>query len=578
MPAGVLNVVPGGAEAGAALCGHPGVDKITFTGGNVAARAVAEAAADTTPRWCSSSAASPRRIVFDDADPAGVGKLAAILGRRAEQRPGLLPAHPAPGAALVLRRGASTRCCRRWPGSASATRSTPPRRMGPSPARPPATASSPSSPGPRPTATGRSWPADRRAGGALAAGSYVEPTVFGDVDPDSPLAQEEIFGPVLAILPFDDEDEAIEIANRTRYGLAGYVWTNDLRRAHRVADALDAGYVSVNGMASLPPSAPFGGWKASGHGVEGGRWGLEEFRPPEERARLAALAAMSHDLATDHADLLRLATTDEERTFAIEALGFLAAHAKRKAPEALAWGEGPEGLAIFHETSGEEERSEAAAARTWQATRWAAGFGWLTGPAGPRRARASARRSTGSTGRWRAAFDVPDLSPVRIGLSTVGPSLLINGTDEQVRRFAVPHPAGRDHRLPAVLRARCGVRPRGGDHRRGPRRCDVVGPHRAEGLDVQRPARRRRPRARADRSATRRSTRASRCSSSRWTRRAWRCGPCASSPAGRASPRCSSTGWSWPTTSASATWARGGGSRSARSRPSAPPPATGPTR
>jgi aldehyde dehydrogenase (NAD+) len=116
-----------------------------------------------------------------------------------------------------------------------------------------------------------------RAQGELSSGWYVQPTVFGDVDPASPLAQDEVFGPVLAVVPFDEEEEALEIANRTRYGLAGYVWTNDLRRAHRVADALDAGYVSVNGMAALPPSAPFGGWKASGHGVEGGRWGLHEF-------------------------------------------------------------------------------------------------------------------------------------------------------------------------------------------------------------------------------------------------------------------------------------------------------------
>jgi aldehyde dehydrogenase (NAD+) len=116
-----------------------------------------------------------------------------------------------------------------------------------------------------------------RPGGRLEVGSFVEPTVFGDVDPDSALAQEEIFGPVLAVIPFDDEADGIELANRNRYGLAGYVWTKDLARAHRVAAALDAGYVSVNGMAALPPGAPFGGWKASGQGVEGGRWGIEEF-------------------------------------------------------------------------------------------------------------------------------------------------------------------------------------------------------------------------------------------------------------------------------------------------------------
>jgi aldehyde dehydrogenase (NAD+) len=116
-----------------------------------------------------------------------------------------------------------------------------------------------------------------RVGGDLCGGYFVEPTVFADVDPASPLAREEIFGPVLAISSFDSEEHAVEMANATRFGLAGYVWTEDLRRAHRVADALEAGYVSVNSMAALPPAAPFGGWKESGHGTEGGQAGLVEF-------------------------------------------------------------------------------------------------------------------------------------------------------------------------------------------------------------------------------------------------------------------------------------------------------------
>jgi aldehyde dehydrogenase (NAD+) len=82
---------------------------------------------------------------------------------------------------------------------------------------------------------------------------------------------------VLSVLTFADEDEAIALANDTKYGLAGYVHTSDLRRAHRVARALDAGYVSLNGFAALPASAPFGGFALSGYGKEGGRAGLEEF-------------------------------------------------------------------------------------------------------------------------------------------------------------------------------------------------------------------------------------------------------------------------------------------------------------
>jgi aldehyde dehydrogenase (NAD+) len=111
-------------------------------------------------------------------------------------------------------------------------------------------------------------------GGDLADGYYLQPTVYYDVDPASRLAREEVFGPVLSVIPFDDEDQAVAIANDNDFGLAGYVWTESLRRAHRVAARLDAGYVSVNSLAGLPPAAPFGGWKASGHGKEGGREGL----------------------------------------------------------------------------------------------------------------------------------------------------------------------------------------------------------------------------------------------------------------------------------------------------------------
>ena len=116
-----------------------------------------------------------------------------------------------------------------------------------------------------------------RAGGELAAGYFIEPTVFADVDPASQLAQQEVFGPVLAVTPVADEDEAVAVANDTKFGLAGYLWTNDLKRAHRVAEALEAGWIGVNGFPPMPPNAPFGGNKQSGFGREGGLEGLLEY-------------------------------------------------------------------------------------------------------------------------------------------------------------------------------------------------------------------------------------------------------------------------------------------------------------
>ena len=121
----------------------------------------------------------------------------------------------------------------------------------------------------------------QRARGALADGYFVEPTVFGDVDNASALAQNEIFGPVLSVIRFHGEAQAIALANATQYGLAAYLHTNDLRRAHRVAAALEAGSVYVNGFTGVPVGTPFGGVKQSGFGRMGGRYGLEDFLRPK---------------------------------------------------------------------------------------------------------------------------------------------------------------------------------------------------------------------------------------------------------------------------------------------------------
>ena len=110
----------------------------------------------------------------------------------------------------------------------------------------------------------------------LEKGYFVKPTVFSEVDNSMTIAQEEIFGPVLSILPYDTEDDAVRIANDTIYGLAGAVWSGDPERAKSVARRLRTGQVEVNG-GSFNPVAPFGGYKQSGHGRELGKYGLEEF-------------------------------------------------------------------------------------------------------------------------------------------------------------------------------------------------------------------------------------------------------------------------------------------------------------
>ena len=110
----------------------------------------------------------------------------------------------------------------------------------------------------------------------LDKGYYVQPTVFGRVKPDSTIAQEEIFGPVLSIITYRDEDDAVKIANGTPYGLAGAVWSGNEERAVRVARRLRTGQVDING-GTFNLFAPFGGYKQSGRGREMGPWGMEEF-------------------------------------------------------------------------------------------------------------------------------------------------------------------------------------------------------------------------------------------------------------------------------------------------------------
>ena len=119
-------------------------------------------------------------------------------------------------------------------------------------------------------------------GGDHADGFFLPITVLADVANDSEMAQNEVFGPVLAVTPFDTEEEAIALANGTDYGLGAYVHTQNLRRAHYVTSQLDAGMIHVNGSGeAMQPNAPFGGYKQSGHGRLGGVEGLHEFLQPK---------------------------------------------------------------------------------------------------------------------------------------------------------------------------------------------------------------------------------------------------------------------------------------------------------
>lgn len=276
LPPGLVNVVPSAAEGGNALVRDPRVGKIHFTGGGATARTVMKAAADNLAPVVAELGGKSASIVFADAD----------LDRAA-----LLSAHQGP----LMQAGQSCACASRLLVHASVYDSFVEKFLAAVNA---AVIGDPMDPavtlgpvisqsaldriltvidGAVRTRAGELLTGGRRIEGALAQGFYLEPTVFGDTDNASPLAQVETFGPVVSIIGFDDDSEAVRIANDSVYGLNAFIHTRDLHRAHSVARALEAGSVWINTFSDIAPQGPYGGYKQSGFGRTGGIDGLHEF-------------------------------------------------------------------------------------------------------------------------------------------------------------------------------------------------------------------------------------------------------------------------------------------------------------
>ncbi|NML32293.1 aldehyde dehydrogenase family protein [Paraburkholderia antibiotica] len=275
LPAGVFNLVSGTAACvGEPLVAHPDVDMISFTGSTQAGQRIAELAAPAMKRVALELGGKSASLILDDADlalavRASVNRCFLNSGQTCTALTRMLVPRALHDEAARLAQAASERLT---PGDPLA----PDTKLGP------LTSAAQAARVRAHIATGVAEGATLVTGGTdfpqgvPAGGFYVQPTVFANVDNRMTIAQEEIFGPVLCIIPYDDDEHAIALANDSRYGLAGAVWSSDPLRARQVAKRIRAGQVDVNG-APFNPDAPFGGFRMSGRGREGGKYGLEEF-------------------------------------------------------------------------------------------------------------------------------------------------------------------------------------------------------------------------------------------------------------------------------------------------------------
>lgn len=275
-PPGVVNVVTAGPEGGEAMVRHPGIDKVHFTGSGATAHKVLAAAQQTLKPVGLELGGKSANLIFADANLNNAA-LQGVLGMQGSGQgcingTRVLVERPVYEDVLTLMQGIIAGLEVGDPVAASTffgpviSSTAADRIMG---------VIEQAKQHARVVAGGE------RLGGDLADGFFIAPTVFADVDNAAPVARDEIFGPVVAVIPFDSEEEAIRIANDSPYGLAGYIQTSDLKRAHRVAQALEVGNIWVNGFLGIPTSAPFGGMKQSGWGRLGGADGIREFTCPK---------------------------------------------------------------------------------------------------------------------------------------------------------------------------------------------------------------------------------------------------------------------------------------------------------